>query len=109
MKTWIIIGVIKTWTSLPLVAITLATLLIFIAMALEVENKQGIVLVDFWFSQGVVILRNLSLTYLAIGINDLFLPIGIASIIVLLVIMLIKRRPHFHEVTNTYLVPAPFY
>jgi undecaprenyl-diphosphatase len=80
-------------TLLPLIVAALATLLIFVAIALEVASKQGILFdVDLWINQNVANLQNPFLLILATEINDYFLPIGIAFIIVLFAFMLIIKR-----------------
>lgn len=85
----------RTRISLPLIAAALATLSILVLIALGVANKQGILLnVDLWINQNVANLQNPFLLDLAAEINDYFLPIGIAFIIVLLAFMLKMKRGH---------------
>jgi len=80
-------------TPLPLIVAALATLLILVAIALEVAGKQGILFdMDLWINQNVANLQNPFLLIFATEINDYFLPIGIAFIIVLFAFMLIIKR-----------------
>ena len=77
---------------LALAAVALATLSLFVAITWGVASGQGLAPLDGWANQQVTSLRNPSLTWLALAINDLFLPIGVASIILMLGYMVERRR-----------------
>ena len=79
-------------TPLVIVAIALVTLIVFIAVALQVTSVPGVGSLDLWVNQMIQDLRGPLMTSLALAIDLWFVPAGIISVIALGVVLYLKRR-----------------